>query len=189
MAAQRDFYLSALASAFDLRAWHFAILLSTAIACSFGRGPSSVSAKGFEAFSFSFRGKTTKIQFLRTFSRFGDGMGWLHGCTTIVLSCRLGFACVSCAAQLRSSGRLWASWNSVICRGSSDLGRGSLKWSREEDPAEVDGVNLVDLRSSTKGRCSLSLRTRALRCAWGTEWPRQPSGKPVWVLADFASWV
>ena len=88
------------------RAWHFAILLRTALACSFGCGPSSCFAKGFEAFSFSFRGKTTKIQFLRTFSRFGDGMGWLHGCTTIVLSCRLGFACAAVQPALCRRERL-----------------------------------------------------------------------------------
>ena len=64
------------------RAWHFAILLSTALACSLGCGPSSGFAECFEAFVFSFRRKTTKIPFLRTFSRIGDGMGWLHGCTT-----------------------------------------------------------------------------------------------------------
>ena len=66
------------------RAWHFAILLSTALACSFGCGTSSGFAESFEAFVFSFRRKTTKIHFLRTFSRIGDGMGWLHGCTTNV---------------------------------------------------------------------------------------------------------
>ena len=50
MAAQRDFYLSALASAYDLRAWHLAVLLSIALACSFGCGPSNVLCKRFEAF-------------------------------------------------------------------------------------------------------------------------------------------
>ena len=101
------------------RAWHFAILLSTAIACSFGRGPSSVSAKGFEAFSFSFRGKTTKIQFLRTFSRFGDGMGWLHGCTTIVLSHSTGLCLCSQAASPLPSGKAKVQYgNSCVCRGA-----------------------------------------------------------------------
>ena len=65
------------------RAWHFAILLSTALACSFGCGPSSGFAESFEAFVFSFRRKTTKIHFLRTFSRIGDDGAALHGCTTI----------------------------------------------------------------------------------------------------------
>ena len=50
IAAQRDFYLSALASEYDLRAWHFAVLLSIALACSFGCGPSNVLCKRFEAF-------------------------------------------------------------------------------------------------------------------------------------------
>ena len=52
MAAQRDFYLSALASAFDSRAGHFAIFLSTAVACNLGCGPCCDFAEGFEAFVF-----------------------------------------------------------------------------------------------------------------------------------------
>ena len=70
IAAQRDFYLSALASEYDLRAWHFAVLLSIALACSFGCGPSSVLCKNAsKLLVFPFRRKTTKILFLRTFSR------------------------------------------------------------------------------------------------------------------------
>ena len=77
MAAQRDIYLSALASAFDSRARHFAVLLSTALACSFGCGPSSVLCKRFEAFSFFFSEKndedTILADFLKKMATAWDG--------------------------------------------------------------------------------------------------------------------
>ena len=81
MAAQLDLYLSALASAFDLRAWHFAILLSTALACDLGRGPCSVFAEGIEAFVFLFQEKRRSFNSCGLSQEIGDGMGWLHGCT------------------------------------------------------------------------------------------------------------
>ena len=48
------------------RAWHFAILLSTALACSLGCGPSCVFAEGFEA-CFFFSRKNDEDLFLADF--------------------------------------------------------------------------------------------------------------------------
>ena len=91
MAAQRDFYLSALASAYDLRAWHFAVLLSIALACSFGCGPSSVLCRRFEAFSFFFSEKNDEDTFLADFLK-KMATAW-DGCTAAQqLSCRSDWA-------------------------------------------------------------------------------------------------
>ena len=52
-------------------------------------------ANSFEASSFLFGEKRRRYHSCGLSQEIGDGMGWLHGCTTIVLSCRLGFACAA----------------------------------------------------------------------------------------------
>ena len=109
-----DFYLSALASAYDSRARHFAVLHSTALACSLGCGPSSVLRRQLRSFLvFSFRRKTTKILFLRTFSRKRRRHGMAARLRNNCLVAPTGLCLCSCAVSPAVGKGLGKTWKSV----------------------------------------------------------------------------
>ena len=86
------------------RARHFAILLSTALACSLGCGPSCVFAEGFEACFFFSRKNDEDLflaDFLKNWRRHGMAARLHNNCLVVPT----GLCLCSCAASPLPSGK------------------------------------------------------------------------------------
>ena len=89
-------------------------------------------------------------------------MGWLHGCTTIVLSCRLGFACAAvqpahCRRErLRENMEIRVSLVDAVIALAA-IGGDKREALRGNMLKHVDLRVRQRLRKPNKGRCSLSL--------------------------------